>query len=117
MKTQRILGILWLALCSIFSFFEIRDILYFTGFRPPLVWLLFIGYALLYLGGIVASIFLFRGRREARWVIGFIALVTIAQDIAFFITIRQFPVRSVVIFCIALISLPLLFWPRHEPVA
>jgi hypothetical protein len=117
MKTQRILGMLWLALCSYFSFFVIRDLLHFTAPKTWLVWFLLVGYVLLYLGGIVASIFLFRGRREARWVIGFIALLVVVQDIAFFITIRQFPVRSVVIFCFALISIPLLFWPRHEPVA
>jgi len=117
MKTQRTLGILWLALCSFFSFFEIRGLLHFTGSRPSPVWFLLAGFALLYLGGIVASIFLFRGRREARWVIGFIALLVVVQDIAFFITIKQFPIRSVVIFCLAVISIPLLFWPRHEPVA
>jgi hypothetical protein len=117
MKTQRILGLVWLALCSYFSFVEIRDLFNFNAPKPWLVWFLLTGYVLWYLGGILASIFLFRGRREARWVIGFIALVVVVQDLAFFITVRQFPVRSVVIFGLALISIPLLFWPRHEPVA
>jgi hypothetical protein len=119
MKTHRILGILWLALCSYFCFNLLRALLELhpTAGGLWVAWSVLAGSCLLYLAGIVASIFLVRGRPGARWLLGFIALIVLLQDTAFFVTMKQVPIQSAVICCFAVLSTALLFWPRHEPVA
>lgn len=111
MKTQRILGILWFALFSsilvmwFWQFTEKPDSGYFRVFMSPV-----------FLLGAVASIFLFRGARSGRFTIGVIALcisgLVIVEIVDSFLSWQD---GCLGLF--ALVSVVLLFRPRHEPVA
>jgi len=72
---------------------------------------------LMYFVGIVASIFLFRGARWARWVLGFIAIYFALGCIAGIAIHKLLAVWSIAPCVFALVSLVLLFLPRREPVA
>ena len=119
MKTYRILGILWLALCCYFSFNEVRALLMFHPANPSqdIVWFVFGIYCLVYLTGIVASIFLFRGAFWARWAVGLVISIQVVTNIAFVVRYGSFSVAGSIFYLFALTSLVLLFLPRHEPVA
>ena len=68
MKTYRTLGILWLLFCGYGCFNLLRELLALPstiGLWPA--WFVLAGLCLLDLAGIVASIYLFRGARWARW--------------------------------------------------
>jgi hypothetical protein len=118
MKTDRILGILWLAFCSYSSFNELRALL---SLRPSATGLWSAWYFLaiffsIYLVGIVASIFLFRGESWARWFIGLIATFVALGNIVVIVTLRFFPVRAELSCIFALVSLVFLFLAKQEPV-
>ncbi len=128
MKTQRILGILWLVVGSFIgisalwhywflwraifsgSFSESGGIgpsaLFFAAMCGPL-----------YLFGAVASIFLFRGARWARISVGVIALYTVIYLLVWIMMMQKFPHWDGVLGVFALVSIVLLLLPRHEPVA
>jgi hypothetical protein len=119
MKTYRILGILWLALCCYYAFNLIRVLLAFHPIAAGLwvAWSVLAGSCLLYFVGIVASIYLFRGARWARWIIAVIAVYRVFGNITFVVTLKTLPIWTATSVVIALVSLGLLFLPRHEPVA
>ena len=119
MKTYRILGILWLALCCYFSFNEVRALLMFhpANQGQDIVWFVFGIYCLVYLTGIVASIFLFRGAFWARWAIGLVISIQVVTNIAFVVRYGSFSVAGSIFYLFALTSLVLLFLSRHKPVA
>jgi hypothetical protein len=122
MKTQRILGILWLALCSYIgltllwqlSHIFVSDL---SKFRPTPDLYLAILACLLYLAGAVASVFLFRGAQWARRFVGLIAVLSLIACVGQIIAFRSLNVLVSVVIAFALVSVVFLFWPRHEPVA
>jgi hypothetical protein len=117
-KTYRILGILWFAFCCYACFNELRAVLALhpTGGIWPAWWVL-AGFCLLYLAGIVASIFLFRGARWARWIVGLVAVLVVLSSIAAIASQEALPVWAIGPGLIALVSLVVLFSSRHESVA
>jgi hypothetical protein len=122
MKTYRILGIFWLLFCGYGCFNFLRELLALpgtTGLWP--VWFVLAGLCLLDLAGIVASIFLFRGAKWARWFVGLFAAFTALCGIAYIMMARSLHSYTVCIIagvCVfATISVVLLFLPKHEPVA
>jgi hypothetical protein len=122
MKIYRTLGILWLLFCGYGCFNFLRDLLALpgtTGLWP--VWFVLAGFSLLDLAGIVASIFLYRGARWARWFVGLFAVFTALCDIANMVMARSLHTYTVCIiasvFVFATASVVLLFLPKHEPVA
>ena len=120
MKTQRILGILWLALCSytgVTILWQLSHIFGLPKFRPTPDLFLAILMCLIYLIGAVASIFLFRGARWARRFVGVIAVLSVVACIGQIVAFRSLPVLGGVFGVFALVSVVLLFRPRHEPVA
>ena len=119
MKTHKIIATLWLLLCGFFGIFML------WGFRPSApkyessaqfyVAMLF---CLVYLFGVVASIFLFRGARWARIFIGIVALLTMLSCVMQYVSYRSlFPAWGFALGIFSLVSVALLFWPKHEPVA
>ena len=90
-----------------------------TGLWP--VWFVLAGFCLLDLAGIVASIFLYRGARWARWFIGLYAVFTVLSGIAYMVMARSLHTYTVCIgasVCVfATMSVVLLLLPKHEPVA
>ena len=119
MKTYRILGIIWLALCcySVFNLLRALVELHPTAAGLWLAWSVLAGFSLVFLAGIVASIFLFRGANWARWFIVALAMFESVYGIIMMVRYRSFPVVSSVFCIFALVSLVLLLLPRHEPVA
>jgi uncharacterized membrane protein len=118
MKTHHIIATLWLVLCSIFGV----SILW--GFRPSapkyestLQFYMAILFGVAYLFGVVASIFLFRGARWARIFIGIVALLSMLSCVMQYISYRSLPAWGIALGVFSLISVVLLFWPKHEPVA
>ena len=121
MKTQHILGILWLALCSFtgltllwqLSHIFVSDL---SKFRPTPDLYLAVLLCLAYLAGAVASVFLFRGARWARRFVGLIAALSVIACIGQIIAFRSLPHWAGIFGVIALGSAVVLFWPRHETV-
>ena len=114
MKTQRTLGILWLALFILiiclwlWKLIRRDDVSGSLGFHPLA--------GLVYVFGVIASAFLIQGARWARIAIGIIALlVAVLVAWIFFKSGLRWPDGCIGAF--ALVSVVLLFWPRHEPVA
>ena len=119
MKTHRILGILWLALCCYSTFNLLRALLELhpTDSGLWVAWFVFASSCLLYLVGIVASIFLFRGTSWARWFIAVVAVWMALFAIAYIVTSKSFHVWSSISIVFAVVSIVLLFLPKHERVA
>jgi len=119
MKTYRILGILWLAFCCYYSFNECRALLALhpTAAGLWVAWFVLAGFFLVFMAGIVASIFLFRGARWARWFIGLIAIFVVFSSICVIVTLRLLPMWTACSCVFALVSLVLLFSTRQKPVA
>ena len=122
MKTQRILGILWLALCGPLGILVSWELSHNAISNPQVVassprFYFATLLCLLYLAGGLTGIFLYRGTPWAHRFVGLIAalilIVTVAKHIFTFGTTIW--CDSVAVF--ALVSLVLLFLPRHEPVA
>jgi hypothetical protein len=122
MKTYRTLGILWLLFCGYGCFNLLRELLALPstiGLWPA--WFVLAGLCLLDLAGIVASIYLFRGARWARWFVGLFAAFTVLSDIVYMVMARSLHTYTVcIIACVcvfAIVSVVLLLLPKHEPVA
>jgi len=124
MKTQRILGILWLANCTYACIETLWMLL--RPFTNSAAKVTTFGYYyltalfILYLAGIVASVFMYKGVKWARWFVGMIACLSVIFGISTIIESRSFAgcdawfwIYSM--FCICSIVLFLL--PRHESVA
>ena len=80
-------------------------------------WWVLVVDCLLYLVGIVASIFLFRGARWARWFIAVLAVWEAFGTTAYLVISKSFHIWSGFCIVLAVVSLVLLFMPKHEPVA
>ena len=120
MKTYRILGILWLALCAYYGItllWQLGDFFLTPKHRATLDLYFEVLTCLLLLAGAVASFFLFRGARWARRFVGMIAVLGVIACIGQVITFRSFPIFVGIFGAFVLASAVLLFWPRHEPVA
>ena len=117
MKTYRILGILWLADCCYCLFNLIRAMLELHPTAGGLwaAWSVLAAFFLIYLAGLVASIFMFRGARWARWFIAAIALLAAFGAFGNIVTQKSFPLWAVFSAVFSLASLALLFLSRHEP--
>ena len=118
MKTQRTLAILWLAAFIIGPCFWLWEFLHkwapaYDGIHAQ--------HSLVFLFGIAACIFLFRGARWARISIGIIALY-IGVGVLFKEILPQGWMRvdklgDDAIFVLSLVTVVLLFFRKYEPVA
>lgn len=131
MKKNRILGILWLAFCSYSSFNLLQALQSLHPVAPgqEVARYVLASLCLIFLAGIVGSIFLFREATWARWIVSLVAIIVALGTLTFIViywllpvvTYRSlpvwFPVWCSVTSIFALVSLVLLFSPRHEPVA
>jgi len=115
-KIHRILGILWLALCCYSILNLLRALLEIPPTAGAAWWVLVVD-CMLYLAGIVASIFLFRGARWARWFIAVLAVWEAFGTTAYLVTSKSFHIWSGFCIVLGVVSLVLLFLPKHEPVA
>jgi hypothetical protein len=108
-----------LALCcySVFNLLRALVELHPTAAGLWVAWYVLAGSCLLYLTGIAASIFLFRGARWARWFIAVLAVWEAFSTTAYMVTSKSFHVWSGFCIVLAVVSLVLLFLPKHEPVA
>ena len=118
MKTQRILGISWLIFCGYFGLLLLWQLLHGIVLKARPTPDLYIGIfaCAVYLYGIVASVFLFRGARWARRGVSRVAALTLIGVVAQFIAL-WFSWFAFGVGLFALASLVLLFMARHEPVA
>ena len=133
MKKNRILGILWLAFCSYSSFNLLQTLQSLHPHAPEVAQTLqslhpvdpeyevarfFLVFScLIFLAGIVASIFLFRGAIWPRWIVALIAIFVVLGNIGYIVSYRSLPVWAASRCVFAIVSLVLLFLPKHEPVA
>ncbi len=118
-KKHRILGLLWLALCgySVFNLLRAMQGLPPTAAGLGVAWSVLAGSCLMYLAGMVASVFLMRGANWARWYIAVLAVWEAFATAAFMVVSKSFHAWSVFCIVLAVVSLVLLFSPKHEPVA
>ncbi len=80
MKAYHTLGILRLAICSYLGFtilWGLQGVFYATNFTPTPDWWISVFVCLLYLSGVVPSIFLLRGSGWARKYVGAVAIITV----------------------------------------
>jgi hypothetical protein len=124
MKRDRILGILWAVYCSYGSFNLLQEMLRLHPTDQPGLWGAWFALALLCLidlAGIVASVFLFRSARWARWFVGSLAVFVLFSGIAYSVLQsvlqKPLPVFAIGPSVFALASVVILLLPRHEPFA
>jgi lysylphosphatidylglycerol synthetase-like protein (DUF2156 family) len=121
MKTQRILSISWLAVCGYIGLRQFGQLCHVLGdwssftVTPVFYWVTF--ETLMYLAGLVACLYLFRGAQWARMFMGGVAVVTMIWSICILILSQFHFWRLGVIAVFAVISAVLLFSPRREAVA
>jgi hypothetical protein len=121
MKTHRVQGTLWMAICGFSGILYLWMLLHGVIFHPKIfssprlfsATLL----CLLYLAGAMAGISLFRGAWWARRFVGLITVLTVVATIATFVAYRSLPGLYYIVSAFEIISFVLLFSPRHEPVA
>jgi len=119
MKTHKVLGAGWLAFCGYFGLLLLWQLLHgimLGGAKPTPDLLIAIFACAVYLYGIVASVFLFRGACWARSTVGLVAALTFIAVVAQFIAI-SFSWFACGVGVFAVVSLVLLFLSRNEPVA
>ena len=119
MKINRILGILWLALCgsSVFNLLRAMQGLHPTAAGLWIAMSVLAGACLLYLAGMVASLFLMRGASWARWLIAVVAVWEAFSTAAYMVVSKSFHAWSGFCIVLAVVTLVLFFLPKHEPVA
>lgn len=119
MKTHRILGVLWMALCGflgiVFLWMPLRAVIIRPQVlaSPRLYIPTFL--CLLYLAGAVAGFFLFRGAQRARGFVGVIAVLIVMATITMYLK-QGLPLFCGVIGVLAIVSIVLLFVPS-KPIA
>jgi hypothetical protein len=118
MKTHKVLGAGWLVFCGYFGLLLLWQLLHgiVLKARPTPDLFIAIFACAVYLCGIVASIFLFRGARWARSIVGLVAALTFIAVVAQFIAL-WFSWFACIVGIFALVSLVFLFLSKHEPVA
>jgi hypothetical protein len=112
MKTQRIFGILWLGLSSYIAISWLWLFVANPHFFRPIQSVT----CLVYLFGVVASLFLLRGFRWSRIAVGIIGLLTASTTIYEIARIRHWPTVDGYVGIFGLITALILLFPRHEPV-
>jgi|ERR1035441_9364904 hypothetical protein len=120
MKTHRTLGILWLAFCiynTIKMVWFLSQVVGVPTFRPQPDFFVALLLCLVSLFAVVASIFLIRGAKWARIFIGLFALLILLVSVVQVVQGRPFTLLDGIGAIFALVSVVLLFLPRHEPVA
>jgi hypothetical protein len=119
MKTQRILGILWMALCGVPGIIVLLDLLHkrsLTGVLSSPRFDLAALLCTLCLAGAVIGFSLFRGVERARRLVSVIAVLIVTATIAEFVAYGPIVIcGGVAVF--AIVSIVLLFLPRRDPVA
>lgn len=116
MKSDRVLGILWMGLCSFFVLNMIAVFFHlYSVHRLGATWAvcLAIFAFLLYCFGIPASLFLFRGALWARRFIGLIAVVSTVGCIGRLIALGSLPGWLCLVSIFSLVSAIILFYPRR----
>jgi hypothetical protein len=115
MKTHRILGTLWMALCGVLGIVFLWQLLPAVIFHSKVLSSPFFYLAtllcLLYLAGGVAGFSLFRGAQWARRFVGVIAVLIVIATIAGFVAYRSLPGLYYVVGVLAIVSVVLLFFP------
>ncbi len=120
MRTDRILGGLWLVLCgysSVLLLWPLSSLFASPRLRPTPELGLGLLLAAIFISGAVASVFLFRGARWARRYVGGIAFFTVILHVVQTTVGRAISVASLTFTLLALVSGVLLFSPRREAVA
>ena len=116
MKTYRILGILWMALCGFPGVLILWTLLHDAIFHPKVLSLprfyLFILVCLSYLAGGLAGSSLFRGAQGARRFVGLIAVLILIVTIAQFVACGSLALAGGVVSVLALVSVVLLLLER-----
>jgi hypothetical protein len=114
MKTHRILGTLWMALCSFLGITFLWILSRAFIFHPQVLatprFFLPALLCLLYLAGAVAGFSLFRGASWARGFVGVIAVLIVMTTVAM-IFVRGLPWACGIIGILAIVSVVLLFFP------
>jgi hypothetical protein len=113
MKTHRILGILWFILCCFCIFNSIRIPLTFP-ILDRFYYYVFAVFGTIYLGGALASIFLFRGAKWARWVVGSLSVLMLMVSAGVIVQGRSFSAWVALLGIFSLASIVMLFLTRHE---
>jgi hypothetical protein len=111
-------AIFWMHFRCYAFFNELRAVLALhptAGLWPA--WCGLAGFSLMFLAGIVASLFLFRGARWARRIVGSVAVIVVLSSIASIASQKALPVWAIGPGLFALVSLVVLFSARHESVA
>jgi len=121
-KPHRVLGILWLIFCGYFGITMLWRMRHEFSHYPNIRLIEYVGdlICLMYLAGIVASIFLLRGATWARIVIGVVALVTSSVFIALLVFAHSSTVPGSVVGVLALFAFTsgiLLLFPRRHAAA
>jgi hypothetical protein len=121
MKTQRILGILWMifngVLGILYLWLLLRPVIHFS--RVPSSPNFYLGalFCLLYWAGTVAGFSLFRGAQGARKFVALVAFLIVMATIAGFVALRSLPEMYYIASVFATVSAAFLFLPRHKTVA
>jgi hypothetical protein len=121
MKTHRIVGMLWMILCGVPSIYFLLFLLQVYHSIPRVIFTLDFDLAVLFcllaLAGAVAAFPLYRGAVWARRFVGVDGVLIMLGALTWFVTFQSLPSSVVSFSVLAIISLVLLFLPRHEPVA
>jgi hypothetical protein len=121
MKTQRIIGTLWMLCNGVLGILYLGLLLYpiIRFSRVPSSSNYYLGtlFCLLYWAGAVAGFSLFRGARGAREFVALVAFSIVMATIAGFVALRSLPGIYYIASVLATVSAVFLFLPRHKTVA
>ena len=121
MKTQRIIGALWMLFNGVLGILYLWLLLYpiIRFSRVPSSSGYYLGalFCLLYWAGAVAGFSLFRGARGARKFVTLVAFLIVMATIAGFVALRSLPGMYYIASVFATVSAVVLFLPRHKTVA
>jgi len=121
MKTQRIIGALWMLFDGVLGILYLWLLLYpiirFSRVPSSPGYSLGALFCLLYWAGTVAGFSLFRGARGARKFVTLVAFLIVMATIAGFVALRSLPGMYYIASVFATVSAVVLFLPRHKTVA
>jgi hypothetical protein len=121
MKTQRIIGVLWMIFNGVLGMIYLWLLLYpvIRFSRVPSSSGYYLGalFCPLYWAGAVAGFTLFRGAQGARKFVVLVAFLIVIATIAGFVALRSLPGTYYIVSVLAAVSAAFLFLPRHNTVA
>ena len=121
MKTQRIIGVLWMIFNGVLGMIYLGLLLYpvIRFSRIPSSSGFYLGalFCLLYWAGAIAGFSLFRGAPGARKFVALVAFLIVVATIAGFVALRSLPGMYYIVSVFAMGSAVFLFLPRHNTVA